>query len=561
MNPRLSKRLASNQNILDLLYSSATGAAQAADFLDAMFAIDDSQSLEELSPHLERMEQIFKLLDSNREHAYSLLEQVPLAVIVLGESGEILEMNSLAEYELQQSSIIHSDKNRLIFSCQKDADCFFSILQQRIGQGKAREATVLTLGADSQAMQVMIRQGFVASLFAEDQNNHQAVCVSFIPSETKSSIQEQWLIKQYALTRKEASIAIQFARNPNITNLAKHEYRSEETIRSQIKSIYAKTGVHGQAELMRLLLEQDTLAMRYNEEQKQCPFEKKTIQLSDGYAIGYEEYGPKNGLPVLYLHSFTGCRTECAHHLDVLKRLNIRMIAIDRKGYGLSTGHSLPFAATPSYICQVVDTLQLERFSIVAMSGSTAHALACAAELGDRIRQVTLISPMGRVRVADDVAGMMPFNRRIYELILRCPESVIRFLSHLMMRAFSADPEAYLKRVIPNMAEADQRLLADPEIRGHVKQTFVDSRARLLRGFSDDMIRYAQPWDIDLEKINVPISIWQGTASRHIPASMAKKLIDTLPKCRAHILTGEGYYINFSYWEDILTNLVSNSQA
>ncbi len=111
------------------------------------------------------------------------------------------------------------------------------------------------------------------------------------------------------------------------------------------------------------------------------------------------------------------------------------------------------------------------------------------------------------------------------------------------------------------MAEADQRLLADPEIRGHVKQTFVDSRARLLRGFSDDMIRYAQPWNIDLEKINVPISIWQGTASRHIPASMAKKLIDTLPKCRAHILTGEGYYINFSYWEDILTNLVSNSQA
>ena len=62
------------------------------------------------------------------------------------------------------------------------------------------------------------------------------------------------------------------------------------------------------------------------------------MSLHDGRMLGYAEYGTPEGTPVFYFHGFPGSRLEwqLIGEDSALSALNIRIIAPDRPGYGLS---------------------------------------------------------------------------------------------------------------------------------------------------------------------------------------------------------------------------------
>src|SRR5262245_9177766 len=63
----------------------------------------------------------------------------------------------------------------------------------------------------------------------------------------------------------------------------------------------------------------------------------RTITLRDGRRLGFDDFGPPDGLPVLFFHGFGSSRV--VRHPDdrIAEELGARMIAIDRPGIGLST--------------------------------------------------------------------------------------------------------------------------------------------------------------------------------------------------------------------------------
>ena len=62
-----------------------------------------------------------------------------------------------------------------------------------------------------------------------------------------------------------------------------------------------------------------------------------TFTLLDGRKLGYADYGDPNGKPILYQHGIPGSRIEATRYHDLGKELGLRIIAIDRPGYGWST--------------------------------------------------------------------------------------------------------------------------------------------------------------------------------------------------------------------------------
>jgi DNA-binding CsgD family transcriptional regulator len=62
-----------------------------------------------------------------------------------------------------------------------------------------------------------------------------------------------FLATAYGLTAAESRVVTSFAELGSVHAVATNLNRSEETIRSQLKAVFAKTGVNSQAELMRLL--------------------------------------------------------------------------------------------------------------------------------------------------------------------------------------------------------------------------------------------------------------------------------------------------------------------
>ena len=68
------------------------------------------------------------------------------------------------------------------------------------------------------------------------------------------------------------------------------------------------------------------------------PGDTDSIQLRGNRILSYVEFGPADGIPVLYFHGFPGSHQEI--HLfkgaELAEKYNLRLIAVDRPGYGNS---------------------------------------------------------------------------------------------------------------------------------------------------------------------------------------------------------------------------------
>src|SRR3954453_14744513 len=62
-----------------------------------------------------------------------------------------------------------------------------------------------------------------------------------------------------------------------------------------------------------------------------------TLELDDGRALGYAEYGQPDGTPIGYLHGMPGSRLDPAALDEEYRQLGARVVALERPGYGLSS--------------------------------------------------------------------------------------------------------------------------------------------------------------------------------------------------------------------------------
>ena len=64
-----------------------------------------------------------------------------------------------------------------------------------------------------------------------------------------------------------------------------------------------------------------------------------TFTLPDARKLGYAQYGTATGKTVFYLHGLPGSRLEAAAFDFFSLKLGVRIIAVDRPGYGWSSPH------------------------------------------------------------------------------------------------------------------------------------------------------------------------------------------------------------------------------
>ena len=59
-------------------------------------------------------------------------------------------------------------------------------------------------------------------------------------------------------------------------------------------------------------------------------------KLKNGRKLGYSEYGDTKGKPIFYFHGWPTSRLQAQVNDEIAKKLQIRIISIDRPGIGLS---------------------------------------------------------------------------------------------------------------------------------------------------------------------------------------------------------------------------------
>jgi len=62
----------------------------------------------------------------------------------------------------------------------------------------------------------------------------------------------------------------------------------------------------------------------------------KSVRFADGRQLGFVEHGDVTGFPMLFFHGHPGNRLFCHPDDSIASSLGIRLICLDRPGFGLS---------------------------------------------------------------------------------------------------------------------------------------------------------------------------------------------------------------------------------
>jgi pimeloyl-ACP methyl ester carboxylesterase len=265
------------------------------------------------------------------------------------------------------------------------------------------------------------------------------------------------------------------------------------------------------------------------------------IILRDGRKLAYAEFGDPAGWPMLQFHGFPGSRLEGALVSANAAKAGVRVICIDRPGYGGSD--FLPdrrIVDWPADVVQLADALGLARFAVMGVSGGGPYAAACARFIPERLRAVALVAGVGPFGVAGVTEGMSLQNRILFGVARFWP-GLVGTLMVPMMRRGLRDPDAMIKQMSGSMPEVDRRALEHPG----VAEAFVASLAEALRQgartVSQEAGLYGSNWGFELSSIEMEVQLFQGEVDTNVPPAMGRYQAAQIPKCQAHFYPDEGH--------------------
>jgi pimeloyl-ACP methyl ester carboxylesterase len=282
----------------------------------------------------------------------------------------------------------------------------------------------------------------------------------------------------------------------------------------------------------------------------------QTITLNDGRALGFAEKGPSRGRPVFHFNGYPGSRLEITLiDNNILNKLNVRLIGVDRPGMGLSDfkkGRSI--LDWPDDILELANYLNLEKFAIEGVSGGSPYSLACAFKIPQYLTSCAVIGGIGPMDFKKVVG-----SRALYFIIKH-----LYFLLRISMYFQSKTArnvkkmESKWKKSFHKLTQADQKILNDPVNISMFLEEGAEAFKQGSKGVSYEGRLYTYPWQFKLEDIkpDLKVFLFHGELDSVVPISIAKSVSKLIPNCISIIYPDEGHYsVPLNHIQDIL-NLI-----
>ena len=272
----------------------------------------------------------------------------------------------------------------------------------------------------------------------------------------------------------------------------------------------------------------------------------QTLTLRDNRTLSYAEAGDPRGEPIFLFHGLHSSRLEVVLIDQKMKKNNIRVIAIDRVGIGLSTfkeNHTL--FDTVEDVVELSKHLGIEKFSVLGTSSGAKYALACAYKIPERLNVVFCLS--SGVPIAFFNHDMPTANRIMLKFLQKAPW-LIKPIFWLSFARLSQNPkkvDIFLENVIYQLDKIDKKFLANnqeikEQFAKQCKESYIQGAEGNASDAQIDMLENA--WGFELEDIDFsPIYAWHGSLDRGIPLSVAKVLDEKVKDIEFKALEGEGH--------------------
>lgn len=277
------------------------------------------------------------------------------------------------------------------------------------------------------------------------------------------------------------------------------------------------------------------------------------LRLPDGRLLAWASYGCQDGIPIIALHGTPGSHLKFELAADAAQALGLRLIAVDRWGYGGSGRPTVPtLSRYAEDIARLVVHIDAPRTGVIGVSGGGPFAVAVAAGLGARAGALALVATVGPIAGGPDDVRLGPFHLLCFRVLPRIP-GAIRLTFAGLKAALAVSPRLALGLAAARASPADRRMSCTADARVSLAESFRLGLAPGLDGPVIDMALLARPWDIDLAAVSAPARLWLGDQDHNVPGAAARSLARLLPTCELTVLPGHGHYWITQNYPEVLS--------
>ncbi|MHC4442721.1 MAG: alpha/beta fold hydrolase [Planctomycetota bacterium] len=285
----------------------------------------------------------------------------------------------------------------------------------------------------------------------------------------------------------------------------------------------------------------------------------KKIKLRDRRLLAYTEFGNPQGKPVLYFHGAPGSRLGAKETDSAARKLNARVVGIDRPGIGCSNFQpGRQFLDWPNDVIQLADALKLDRFAVMGVSGSAPYVAGCALKIPNRLTSASIVCGMGPVDVPGITKGMPWLYRLGFPFMTRLPWFA-KTIHSLVARLLRYDTERTMRVMMSSFPAPDIAALNHPEFGSILVDAVREALHFGTAGLEWEWMMYTRPWGIRLDQIPIEIQLWHGELDVCVPPAMARHMERTIPRCQATYFSNEGHLsLRVNHMDKILGALIAS---
>lgn len=528
-----------------------------------------------LLEHFKRALKVAKRLldvEEQRDAIASLMDRLPIALFIVDQNATIFEANLQARQLFGSSALLKEEQGRLVSATGKMNQRLHQAIQAAASASSPEMSEALFLENDGEGQDDLMV--FVTPAVRREHTNKVPVAVFVSMRQGQPFSLPSSIAELYGLTERELHMAELLMQGKSINEMAELSNVSVNTVRTHVKSIFAKTDTNRQVDFVRLILchpflhGQDSLE-RLGSDSSSSVFmgEKsplsdipKFIQLNDGRKLAYQEYGDPHGKPLLFFHTILGSRVELAFDgAEYARQYGFRLILPDRPGFGLSDADpERSYLSWADDIAQLLDKLKIKKTQICGYAMGGQYALACAYALPKRVSRITLISSGAAITDKQEMEQMVPFYRLNYRLAKNLPK-VHRLLVSVTRKGVLQNPDGLFNLMGDKIALKDAALMKDTRFREHYLHSLREGVRQSATSPSWEAVLYANDWGFDPAAIEQAVDVWHGECDRHVPFCLGQKLAEQLPNATLYRCPDDGHFLFYYRWPDILAAMAAAS--
>jgi len=282
------------------------------------------------------------------------------------------------------------------------------------------------------------------------------------------------------------------------------------------------------------------------------------VRVRDGRKLGFAEFGPPDGRPILWLHGTPGARRQIPEEARLAaEEVGVRFVGVDRPGTGLSTSHLYGNLVDFMDDLEILlDELGFAELSVVGLSGGGPYALATGYAMPDRVKAIGVLGGVAPTRGPEGInGGLVSVAVRFAPILppFRVPLGLL--LGGLVVSLMPVGHQAldiYARFSPPG----DREVFAREEIKQMFIDDLSDTRGRL-RAPIDDAILFTRDWGFQLRDVQVPVKWWHGDADNIVPLAHGEHCVNLLPDAELFVRPGESHLGGFGAAEEVLTTVLA----